>query len=154
MCSEQLRKGVQFCWKCKADQSKMGPPGWMSDRTTSPGTFGRPRKDGQKKIMSFDAFKRVKTEQQQAGCHFRKEKPKFQDEQVTIFIGMKQLVAEDLRTVRGKKLPICVPKTASYAIILRRQRRNTKLLTESSSIKTAICFYMRMDLQHNLCLVS
>ena len=75
--------------------------------------------------MSFDAFKRVKTEQQQAGCHFRRKKPKLQDEQVTIFIGMKQLVAEDLKTVRGKKLPICAPKTASYAIILEKAKEKT-----------------------------
>ena len=76
--------------------------------------------------MSFDAFKRVKTEQQQAGCHFRRKKPKLQDEQVTIFIGMKQLVAEDLKTVRGKKLPICVPKAASYAIILEKAKEKYK----------------------------
>ena len=45
---------------------------------------------------------------------------------MTIFIGMKQLVAEDLKTVREKKLPICVPKTASYAIILEKAKEKYK----------------------------
>ena len=98
----------------------MGPPGWSPERTENPGTFVRTQ-DVQK-VVSFNAFKRLKFEQHQAGCHFRRKKPKNQDEQVTIFIGVKQLVGEDLKTVRGKRLPICVPKSASYAVILEKAK--------------------------------
>ena len=124
MCSEQLRKGAQFFWKCKTDQSKMGPPGWLPERTENPGTFGRT--NVVQKPMPFNAFKRLKTEQHQAGCHFRRKKNKNQDEQVTVFIGVKQLVGEDLKTVRGKRLPICVPKSASYAVILEKAKEKYK----------------------------
>lgn len=124
MCSEKLRKGAQFCWNCKSDQSKMGPPSWTPEKIEQAGTsFGRPIKlfDGQKKkAMSFNAYVRSKSDEQKGGCNFRsKKRPKLQeDEQVTIMIGMKQFIADDLKTIRGKRLPIIVPKTATYSILL------------------------------------
>ena len=54
---------------------------------------------------------------------------------MTIFIGMKQLVAEDLKTVTGKKLPICVPKTASYAIILEKAKEKYKAIDRKFEYK-------------------
>ena len=61
-----------------------------------------------------------KRKQHQSGCHFRpKKKIKVNpDENVTINIGLMRMADTDLKPVWGKRLPIQVPKSASYARIL------------------------------------
>ena len=61
-----------------------------------------------------------KKKQHQSGCHFRsKKKIKVNpDENVTINIDLMRMADTDLKPVWGKRLPIQVPKSASYARIL------------------------------------
>ena len=62
--------------------------------------------------MTFDSFKRANSHQQKQGCVYRsKKKFKHNDEEetvVTINIGIKQMDHDDLKTIRGKRLPITV----------------------------------------------
>ena len=127
MCSKNIRKGSKFCWNCNSDQSKIGPPNWTTEKllVEQTGTsFGRSFDGQKKKAMSFEMYKKSKAEEQKGGCNFRaKKRTKMQEaEQVTIMVGMKQLIADDLKTIRGKRLPIVVPKTATYSILLDKAK--------------------------------
>lgn len=98
MCSKNIRKGAKFCWNCNSDQSKIGPPNWTPEKllVEQTGTsFGRSFDGQKKKAMSFEMYKKSKAEEQKGGCNFRaKKRTKMQEaEQVTIMVGMKQLIA-------------------------------------------------------------
>lgn len=72
--------------------------------------------------MSFESYMTAKSSEKQAS-HFRSKKkaPKKDDNiEVTINIGLKRFDDEDLKTVRGKRLPIAVPANATYTVILER----------------------------------
>ena len=73
--------------------------------------------------MSFESFSKAKSAQRQSGSEFRTKKKasrKDQDIEVTINIGLKRFEEDDLKTIRGKRLPINVPQNASYSTILEK----------------------------------
>ena len=66
---------------------------------------------------------KVKSTEQREGSTFRAKRPKVKDqanEEVTFSISIKQLEGDDLKVVWVKRLPVCVSKTATYAVILRK----------------------------------
>ena len=127
-CSEKVRRNVQYCWKCNADQSKIGPPNWSNEGksgnmlNSQPSTsFGRPsvnsdqNKKAVKTVKSFESFVKEKRSEQLAGCQFRtKKKKKNEDVDVTVNIGFKYFNNGEMKTVKAKRLPITVPKSANY----------------------------------------
>lgn len=96
-CGEKIRRIVQFCWKCHADQSKIGPLDWSggskADPTSSqPSTsFGRPNMNNdqtKKAVKLFVSYVKGKRSEQQGGCQFQKnKKKKIEDVNVTVNIG-------------------------------------------------------------------
>ena len=145
-CSALIRLESRYCWKCKTDQTEVGHPRWTttsvhsgsesnsascsSSSETSSGassgnSFGRPKSGFAmtKKIMSFDDFIKNKTSKRNSACGFeatKKKKAKTKNPDVTINIGLKKFVDGDFKTIWGKKLPISVPRNATYALILER----------------------------------
>ena len=113
-CGEKIHIRANFCWKCNADQQNVRPINSDSDLS-----FGRPKCSTEP--MSLDSFKRAKTHEQRQGCDFRSKKHRKSNEEakesVTINIGIKKMDNDDLKTIRGKRLPITVSKTATYANI-------------------------------------
>ena len=72
--------------------------------------------------MSFESYVTAKSSEKQA-CEFRSKKkaPQKDDNvEVTINIGLKRFDEADLKTIRGKRLPIAVPANATYATILEK----------------------------------
>lgn len=129
MCSSQLRKGVKYCWNCNADQTTSGPPSSPSVAAESgrAGTsFGRPQTDGttgqKRKAMSLNSYMKTKSSEQQSGSAFRSKKKVNKDDnkEVIINIGLKQLCEVGLKTIRGKRLPLRVPQSATYAMLLEK----------------------------------
>ena len=133
-CSEKVRRNAQYCWKCNADQSKVGPPDWSNERNAAdmgnqPSTsFGRPsvNNDTNKKtVKSFATYIKGKRSEQQGECQFRtKKKKKNEDVDVTVNIGFKYLKNGELKTVKAKRLPITVSQSANYNIL--REKAITK----------------------------
>ena len=77
--------------------------------------------------MSFESYVTAKSseksEKQASEFRTKKKAPKENDNmEVTINIGLKRFDDEDLKTVRGKHLPIAVPANATYATILEKAK--------------------------------
>ncbi len=97
-----------------ANQQIVGPPNWMqtSNCNAVPGavlsqSFGRPT--GPSKVMSFGAFCKAKSGNRQESIKQPCKKFKKPDEEVSIFIGQKQLSQDrKLKTKWGKRLPVTV----------------------------------------------
>ena len=75
--------------------------------------------------MSFESYVTAKSseksEKQASEFRSKKKAPKKDDiKEVTINIGLKRFDDEDLKTVRGKRLPIAVHANATYATILEK----------------------------------
>ena len=75
--------------------------------------------------MSFESFVTAKSSEKsekQASDFRSKKKASKKDEntEVIINIGLKRFDDDDLKTVRGKRLPIAVPANATYATILEK----------------------------------
>ena len=73
--------------------------------------------------MSFDDFVKDKTAKRNSTGRFeatKKKKAKSKNPDVTINIGQKKFVDGDFKTIWGKRLPISVPRNATYALILER----------------------------------
>ena len=74
--------------------------------------------------MSFDDFVKEKTSKRNCTFGFeatkKKKKANNKNPDVTINIGQKKFVDDDFKTIWGKKLPVSVPRNASYALILER----------------------------------
>ena len=75
--------------------------------------------------MSFESYVTAKSseksEKQASEFCSKKKAPKKDDiKEVTINIGLKRFDDEDLKTVRGKRLPIAVPANATYATVLEK----------------------------------
>ena len=116
-CAKKVRKKARFCWNCNNDQAKNGPRDWNEESSSSSqlASFGRPETH-KRKAMSFESYVMAKSSEKQA-CEFRSKKkaPKKDDKvEVTINIGLKRFDEEDLKTIRGKRLPIAVPANATY----------------------------------------
>lgn len=84
--------------------------------------------------MSFESYvtakSSVKSEKQASEFCSKKKAPKKDDnKEVTINSGLKRFDDEDLKTVRGKRLPIVVPANATYATILEKQWPSGRHLT-------------------------
>jgi len=125
----KLEKKARFCWNCNNDQSKNGPPDWSeksssacsSSQVTS---FGRSQTQ-KRKAMSFESFVSAKSSEksEKQACDFRSKKKaskKDDNMEVTINVGLKRFNDEDLKTVRGKRLPITVLANATYATKLEK----------------------------------
>lgn len=73
--------------------------------------------------MSFDDFVKDKTSKRNCTFGFeatKKKKGKSTNPDVTINIGQKKFVDGDFKNIWGKKLPVSVPRNATYALILER----------------------------------
>ena len=73
--------------------------------------------------MSFDDFVKDKTSKRNCTFGFeatKKKKGKSTNPDVTINIGQKKFVDGDFKSIWGKKLPVSVPRNATYALILER----------------------------------
>ena len=116
VCGVSLKRSSKFCWKCNADQTKIRPGINVSDFTSS--NASKPSENF-KKAMGFEEYRKSKRAQQQHGCNFRTKKIKT-NETVTINLGIKRLENFDLKTIRGKRLPIMVPRNATYKTILEK----------------------------------
>ena len=135
MCSAKLRDGVRYCWKCQSDQTQVGPPSSkpstssascqqeqkadQSERSRS--SFGRSQNAPHGKVLTFDQFLKRKTSKENITtiCSSKKSKSN-PNEEVTVFIGIKRLKDGSLKTVKGKRLPIRVPKSATCKLILQK----------------------------------
>lgn len=126
MCSSQLRKGVKFCWNCNADQTTSGPPSVAAESGRAGASFGRPQTEGttgqKRKAMSLNSYMKAKSSERQSGSDFRSKKKvnKEDNKEVIINIGLKELCEAGLKTIRGKRLPLRVPQSATYAIVLQK----------------------------------
>ena len=81
--------------------------------------------------MSFESYVTAKSSEksEKQASEFRSKKKaskKDDDMEVTINIGLKRFDDEDLKTVRGKRLPIAVPANATYATILEKAEAKWK----------------------------
>ena len=138
MGSCKVRKGVKYCWNCNADQSISGPPqpgdsveSGMTDSSAMSTSFGKPQNTfrEKRKAMSLESFTKAKASQQQSGCTFRSKKKSKSDEaekEVVINIGLKQLCEEEIKIIRGKRLPLSVPQSATYKLILEKAVKKWK----------------------------
>ena len=142
MCSVKVWRTSRFCWNCKSDQSKVGPPSWKDsplDQQSSTGItensptpisipssqcasafskFGQPGFSNQKyqgKSMSFDEF--VKNKTRKSAIPPKKKTKVEVKENAMINIGLKTLNDDVLKTVWGKRLPLLVPRDATYSLI-------------------------------------
>ena len=73
--------------------------------------------------MSFDDFVKDKTTKRNCTFGFearKKKKGKSTNPDVTFNIGQKKFVDGDFKNIWGKKLPVSVPRNATYALILER----------------------------------
>ena len=78
--------------------------------------------EDQRPTMSFESYVTAKSSEKQA-CEFHSKKKapqKADNVEVTINIGLKRFNEEDLKTIRGKHLPIAVPANETYATILEK----------------------------------
>ena len=135
VCSAKVRDGVRYCWKCQSDQTQVGPPsskpsassascqqehkGNQSERPRL--SFGRPQNAPHGKVLTFDQFLKRKTSKENITTVRSSKKSKSNpNEEVTVFIGIKRLKDGSLKTVKGKRLPIRVPKSATCKLILQK----------------------------------
>lgn len=121
-CSAKQRRGVKFCWKC-GSPSQCPLSGQEAGPSSPKTSFGKSVLLQEKpKTKSFEDYMACKKKQQQSGSKFRpKKKVKVNpDEIVTINIGQMRNSGNDLKPIGGKRLPIQVPKSASYARILSK----------------------------------
>jgi hypothetical protein len=132
-----LRDGIRYCWGCGGDQTRVGPPGRTSEPSTSGDTnqqenktdksetdkssFGRPQSVPHGKVLTFEQFLKKKTSKENV-THFRPTKKAKSDpnELVMVYIGIKRFKDGCLKTVKGKRLPIRVPKSATCRLILQK----------------------------------
>jgi len=111
-CSAKLKPTYTCCWSCGAEVTS--PQGHVSVVSTAlnsdklKSSFGRP--------FSMEGFRKMKASQHR---YLDPKKVKV-SELVTINIGLKKLVDDDLKSVWGKRLPISVPKSANYKLILEK----------------------------------
>lgn len=73
--------------------------------------------------MSFDDFIKDKTSKRSCNSEFKTKKNKKTkgiNPDVTINIGQKLFVDGDFKTIWGKKLPVSVPRNATYALVLQK----------------------------------
>ena len=73
--------------------------------------------------MSFESYVKSKLSEKQAASEFRTKKKAVKKDdniEVTINIGLKRFDEEDLKTIRGKRLPVRVPQNASYGTVLEK----------------------------------
>ena len=73
--------------------------------------------------MSFDDFIKDKTSKRSCNSEFKTKKTKKTkgiNPDVTINIGQKMFVDGDFKTIWGKKLPVSVPRNATYALVLQK----------------------------------
>ena len=131
-----MRDGIRYCWKCKSDQTQVGPPG-LSPKPSASGdtdqlenktnksetaqTFGRPQSVPHGKVLTFEQFLKRKTCKENA-TNLRPKKKARSDpnELVMVYIGLKRYKDGCLKTVKGKRLPIRVPKSATCKLILQK----------------------------------
>ena len=72
--------------------------------------------------MSIESFIKEKKSRSNLESLLKCKKAKVAEEDVTIYIGLKRLCEETrtLRTAWGKRLPLVVQKSATYALILQK----------------------------------
>jgi hypothetical protein len=162
-----LRDGIRYCWGCGGDQTRVGPPGRTSEPSTSGDTnqqenktdksetdkssFGRPQSVPHGKVLTFEQFLKKKTSKENV-THFRPTKKAKSDpnELVMVYIGIKRFKDGCLKTVKGKRLPIRVPKSATCRLIL--QKATEQLLTGPLMLMKGMICCMKMEALHFLCL--
>ena len=107
--------------------------------------------------MSFEKYMKVKSTEQREGSTFWAKQPKVKDqanEEVTISIGIKRLELDDLKVVWGKRLPVCIPKTTTYAVILRRAVEKWSAFDRKFDNCVNYVLLMMVEQRHRLCQVS
>ena len=128
----------RFCWNCKSDQSEVGPPSWKeanarkedssrvegvivkslpipaSSCASTYSNSAQPGLNHQKKLMSFEDF--VKNKTSKTALPPRKKTQFDAQENVTLNIGLKVINGDTLKTIWGKRLPLLVPKDATYSL--------------------------------------
>ncbi|XP_028416429.1 uncharacterized protein LOC114540493 [Dendronephthya gigantea] len=137
VCAAKLRDGIRYCWKCKSDQTQVGPPTLSSKLSTSDdshqqdkktdmsqtaqSSFGRPQSVPHGKVLTFEQFLKKKTSKENV-TKFRPNKKAKSDpnEVVMVYVGIKRYKDGCLKTVKGKRLPIRVPKSATCNFILQK----------------------------------
>ena len=135
MCSAKLRDGVRYCWQCQSDQNQVGPPNskpstsgdscqqeLKTDKSEKAQTsFGRPQNVPHGKVLTFEQFLKRKTSKENI-THVRQAKKSKSNpnEEVMVYIGIKRFKEGSLKTVKGKRLPIRVPKSATCKLILQK----------------------------------
>ena len=119
-CCAKQKQSSKFCWRCGSPvQSGLPTEGQEAGPSSSKLVFGKPVTN---KAKSFEDYMACKKKQQRSGSQFRPKKKlkATHDENVTINIGLMRLASNDLKPIWGKRLPIQVPKSASYARILSK----------------------------------
>lgn len=126
-CSVKVRLDARYCWNCKCDQAaarpRDSPTSTSSSQVASSFVFGRPTstiEEGKKRrIVPLSDYIKAKTSKERGGEEFRWKKKKANKSQdVNIQIGIKTLVDGSLKSKRGKRLPIRVPKSSTCKQLL------------------------------------
>lgn len=121
-CSAKQKFGAKFCWKCGSlvQSPSSGQEACTSGLNLS---FGKPVLHKEKSnTKSFEEYMACKKKQQQSGSKFRPNKKvkTNPDEMVTINIGLMRNTGNHLKPIWGKRLPIQVPKSSSYARVISK----------------------------------
>ena len=116
---------MRYCWKCQSDQTLVGPINWNPSNNNAV-LKQAPSSSKSTKLMSFGEFLKGKTSKKNLPNGPSNKKAKKEEEEVAINIGRKNLVDGKLKNVYGKRLPVTVPRSATYSMILEQAIKKNK----------------------------